>query len=53
MVRSYGMAVIVYGYNSVSWYRLSIKYEQGHSLYVYCLQNHVQIMLQTITPHKA
>lgn len=32
---------------------LSMKYEQGLSLYIYCLQDHVQIVLQTITPRKA
>lgn len=53
MVRNNCMAVTVYGYNSVSWYMLSMKYEQGLSLYIHGLQNHVQIMLQTITPHKA
>lgn len=53
MVRNYCMAVTVYGYNSVSWHMLSMKYEQVLSLYIYCFENRVQIMLQTITPHKA
>lgn len=52
-IRNYCMVVTVYGYNSVSWSMLSMKYEQGLSLYIYCLQDHVQMTLQTITPHNA